>query len=132
MQSDIDDSAEAIKKILADVFGVKCDVSVSSQVDSLVKKTIEKSGRVDVLVNNAGIAFIKKLADESEKEWDETLGLNLKSAFLCCKTVLPYMFNNNADTIINFSSGASKDGFDSLSAYCASKFGIMGLTESLA
>lgn len=131
-QIDIDDSVEAIKKILADVFGVKCDVSVSSQFDSLVKKTIEKSGSFDILVNDAGIAFVKKLADASEKEWDETLGSNLKNAFLCCKTVLPYIFNNNAGTIINVSSGAGKDGFDSLFAYCASKFCMMGLTESLA
>lgn len=131
-QDEIDYTVGTIKKMHPGVLGVKCDVSVSSDVDSLVKKTIEKFGRVDILVNNAGIAIAKKLADTTEKEWDETLSSNLKSAFLCCKAVLPYMLHNNAGTIINVSSGAGKAGFDSLSAYCASKFGIIGLTESLA
>jgi 3-oxoacyl-[acyl-carrier protein] reductase len=131
-QDEIDYTVGAIKKMHAGVLGVNCDVSVSSDVDSLVKKTIEKYGRVDILVNNAGIAITRKLADTTEKEWDETLSSNLKSAFLCCKAVLPYMLRNNAGTIINVSSGAGKAGFDSLSAYCASKFGMIGLTESLA
>lgn len=130
--SEINDTVEAIKKIHPGALGVKCDVGVSSQVDSLVKKTVEKFGGVAILVNNAGVIIVKKLADTTEKEWDETLGSNLKSAFLCCKAVLPYMLKNNAGTIINVSSIAGKTGFDSLSAYCASKFGMMGLTESLA
>jgi len=131
-QDEIDDTVEAIKKTHAGVLGVRCDVSVSTQVDRLVKKTVEKFGGVDILINNAGIFTVKKLADTTEKEWDEILAVNLKSAFLCCKTALPYMLRNNAGTIINVSSGAGKAGFDSLSAYCASKFGMMGLTESLA
>lgn len=131
-QSEINETVEAIKKIHAGVLGAKCDVSVSSQVNDLVKKTVYKFGDIDILVNNAGIAVVKKLVDTSEKEWDETLGSNLKSAFLCCKAVLPYMLGNNSGTIVNVSSGAGKAGFDSLSAYCASKFGMMGLTESLA
>lgn len=131
-QSEINDAVDAIKKMHHSVVGIKCDVSVSSQVDSLVEKTIEKFGGVNILVNNAGVAIVKKLADTTEKEWDETLGSNLKSAFLCCKAVMPYMLSKNSGTIINVSSGAGKAGFDSLSAYCASKFGMMGLTESLA
>ncbi len=130
-QSEINDTVKAIKKIHPGVLGIKCDVSVSSQVDSLVKKTVDKFGGVDMLVNNAGIIIVKKLADTSEKEWDETLNSNLKSAFLCSRAVLPYMAGKNFGAIINVSSIAGKTGFDSLSAYCASKFGMMGLTESL-
>jgi 3-oxoacyl-[acyl-carrier protein] reductase len=131
-QGEIDDTVEEIKKIHAGVLGVRCDIGVSSQVDKLVKKTVEKFGSVDILVNNAGIFTLKKLVDTDEKEWDAILAVNLKGAFLCCKTVLPFMLRNNAGTIVNVSSGAGKTGFDSLSAYCASKFGMMGLTESLA
>jgi 3-oxoacyl-[acyl-carrier protein] reductase len=131
-QSEIDDAVGAIKKVHAGVLGVKCDVSVSSQVDNLVKKAVDKFGGVDILVNNAGIFAAKKLVDTSEKEWDEILAVNLKGAFLCCRAVLPYMLSKNSGTIVNVSSGAGKAGFDSLSAYCASKFGMMGLTESLA
>jgi 3-oxoacyl-[acyl-carrier protein] reductase len=131
-QAEIDDTVNAIKKVHAGVIGVKCDVGVAQQVDAIVKKTIEKFGRIDVLVNNAAVIFLKKLADTTEKEWDETLRSNLKSAFLCSRAVLPYMLHQNAGTILNVSSGAGKAGFEGLSAYCASKFGMMGLTESLA
>jgi 3-oxoacyl-[acyl-carrier protein] reductase len=128
-QSEIDDTVNAIKPMHAGVLGVKCDVSVSSQVDNLVKKAVDRFGQIDILINNAGIIFVKQLVDTSEKEWDETLDSNLKSAFLCSKVVLPHM---KAGTIINVSSGAGKTGFENLSAYCASKFGMIGLTESLA
>lgn len=131
-QQEIDETVDAIKQIHASVLGVRCDVSISSQVDSLIKKTASMFGDIDILVNNAGIAVVKSLLDTTEKEWDETLDSNLKSAFLCSKAVLPYMIRNNSGTIVNVSSGAGKTGFENLSAYCASKFGMMGLTESLA
>lgn len=131
-QSEIDNTVKAIKKIHAGVLGLKCDVGVSSQVDSLVNKAVEKFGGIDILVNNAGIFTVKKLVDTSEQEWDRILAVNLKGAFLCCRAVLPYMLDKNSGAIVNVSSGAGKAGFDSLSAYCASKFGMMGLTESLA
>src|SRR5215211_5481619 len=131
-RQEIDETVDAIKQIHASVLGVRCVVSVFSQVDSLIKKTPSKFGDIDILVNNAGIAVVKSLLDTTEKEWDETLDSNLKSAFLCSKAVLPYMIRNNSGTIVNVSSGAGKTGFENLSAYCASKFGMMGLTESLA
>ncbi len=130
--SEIEDTVKAIKKIHAGVLGVKCDVSISAQVDNLVKKAAEKFGGVDILVNNAGIFTVKKLVDTTEKEWDEILSVNLKGAFLCCKAALPHMLGKKSGTIINVSSGAGRAGFDNLSAYCASKFGMIGLTESLA
>jgi 3-oxoacyl-[acyl-carrier protein] reductase len=128
-QSEIDDTVNAIKPMHAGVLGVKCDVSISSQVDNLVKKAVDRFGGIDILINNAGIIFVKQLVETSEQEWDQTLDSNLKSAFLCSKAVLPYM---KSGTIINVSSGAGKTGFENLAAYCASKFGMMGLTESLA
>src|SRR5262245_13898258 len=100
-QSEIDDTVEAIKKIYPGVLGQKCDVSVSLQVDDLVKKAAAKFGGVDILVNNAGIFTVKKLVDTAEKEWDEILDVNLKGAFLCCKAVLPYMTAKNSGAIIN-------------------------------
>ena len=114
------------------VIGIKCDVSISSQVNSLIKSTIDKFGGIDILINNAGIVFVKKLISTSEEEWDQIININLKSAFLFTKAVLPYMINKKSGVIINVSSGAGKAGFENLSAYCASKFGMMGLTESAA
>jgi len=114
------------------VIGIKCDVSISSQVNSLIKSTIDKFGGIDILINNAGIVFVKKLIYTSEEEWDRIININLKGAFLFTKAVLPYMINKKSGVIINVSSGAGKAGFENLSAYCASKFGMMGLTESVA
>jgi 3-oxoacyl-[acyl-carrier protein] reductase len=129
-KTEVDSTVNEVNNYHDGVFGLTCDVSVASQVDNLVKKTIARFGRVDILVNNAGIFYNKKLVDTSEKEWDDTINSNLKSVFLCSKAVLPNL--SNSGTIINVSSGAGEKGFENLSAYCASKFGIMGLTESLS
>ena len=117
------------------ILGIKCDVSKASEVDYLVKSTVEKFRSIDILVNNAGIVYVKKLIDTSEEEWDKTIDINLKGAFLFSKAVLPFMIKKDMSgggVIINVSSGAGKTGFPDISAYCASKFGMIGLTESLA
>lgn len=116
------------------VSGLKCDVSVSSQVNSLVRSAVDKFGSetMDILVNNAGVAFDKKLVDTLEDEWDQTINTNLKGAFLFTKAVLPHMIKSKSGVILNVNSGAGKTGFRDLSSYCASKFGLVGLAESLA
>jgi 3-oxoacyl-[acyl-carrier protein] reductase len=135
-QNEIDSAVEEINKLTgnSNVLGIKCDVSIPSEVNSLVKLAIEKFGinTIDILVNNAGVAFNKKLIDTSEEEWDQTINSNLKGAFLFTKAVLPYMISNGSGVILNVNSGAGKTGFNNLSAYCASKFGLVGLAESLA
>ena len=134
-ESEINSVVKEIKQLNSQVsvLGVKCDVSISSQVDSLVKSA-EKFGSktIDILVNNAGVAFNKKLIDTSEEEWDQTINTNLKGAFLFTKAVLPYMIARKSGVILNVNSGAGKVGFSNLSSYCASKFGLLGLAESLA
>ena len=126
------DEFKSIPKDDANILDIRCDVSKSSEVYSLVKATIERFGGIDILVNNAGIVFVKELVDTSEWEWDQTIDINLKGTFLCTKAALPFMISNKSGVIINVSSGAGKTGFPNISAYCASKFGMMGLTESLA
>jgi 3-oxoacyl-[acyl-carrier protein] reductase len=123
---------EILTKKKPEALAIKCDVGVSSQVNSLINSTLDKFGSVDILVNNAGVVFVKKLMHTSEEEWDQTISSNLKSAFLCTKAVLPHMLSNKSGAIINVSSGAGKVGFENISVYCASKFGMMGLTASLA
>jgi len=129
---EVDKVVEEAKRIRAGVLGMRCDVGVASDVEKLVEATVKQFGGVDVLVNNAGVAILKQLVETTEQEWDETINSNLKSAFLCSKAVLPYMLRQKSGVIVNVSSGAGKSGFENLSAYCASKFGMMGLTESLA
>ena len=115
------------------ILGLKCDVSKYSDVKSLVEVSVKTFGRIDVLVNNAGIVYYKSIMNTTEEEWDKTIDTNLKGTFLFTKEVLPYMIENKfGGIIINVSSGAGKSGFSNLSSYCASKFGMIGLTESVA
>jgi 3-oxoacyl-[acyl-carrier protein] reductase len=137
-QREIDSTAKEIKEIINTedaedrILCIRCDVSISSEVDYLIKSTIEKFKNINILINNAGIVYIKTLIDTSEEEWDNTINTNLKGTFLCTRAVLPSMIENKYGVIINISSGAGKTGFPDISAYCASKFGMIGLTESLA
>jgi 3-oxoacyl-[acyl-carrier protein] reductase len=132
-QGEIDSAVKEMKSMGNNqIMGRKCDVSKSDEVNNLVKETLDKYGRIDVLINNAGITYVKKLVDTTEEEWDLTLDINLKGVFLLSKAILPQMIKNNFGMIINVSSGAGKVGFGDISVYCASKFGIMGLTESVA
>jgi 3-oxoacyl-[acyl-carrier protein] reductase len=135
-QSEINTTVEEISKQTSNsrVLGIKCDVSIPSEVNSLVKSAIEKfaSETIDILVNNAGVAFNRKLVNTSDEEWDQTINSNLKGAFLFSKAVLPYMISRRSGVILNVNSGAGKAGFANLSGYCASKFGLVGLAESLA
>ena len=114
-ESEINSVVKVIEEIDShvNVLGAKCDVGVSSQVNSLVKSAVDKFGSetIDILVNNAGVAFDKKLVDTSEEEWDETLNSNLKGAFLFTKAVLPHMIARNSGTIVNVNSGAGKSWF---------------------
>ena len=115
------------------ILGLKCDVSKQYDVKSLVDISIKRFGKIDILINNAGIVYYKSIMNTTEEEWDKTIDTNLKGTFLFIKEVLPYMIENKSGGIIvNVSSGAGKSGFSNLSSYCASKFGMIGLTESVA
>ncbi|MFL6341971.1 MAG: SDR family oxidoreductase [Nitrososphaeraceae archaeon] len=135
-QSEINSTVEEISELSSNssVLGIKCDVSTPSEVNSLVKSTIEKFGSetIDILVNNASVTVNRKLVDTSDEEWDQIINSNLKGAFLFTKAVLPYMISKRSGIILNVNSGAGKVGFINSSAYCASKFGLVGLAESLA
>ena len=115
------------------ILGLKCDVSKYSDIKSLVDISIKRFEGIDILVNNAGIIYYRSLIDTTEEEWNKNIDTNLKSVFLFTKEVLPHMIKNKSGgVIVNVSSSAGKSGFPNLSAYCASKFGIIGLTESIA
>ena len=135
-QSEIDSVVKEIENVnnQVNVLGLRCDVSVSSHVNSLVQSAVDKFGSetIDILVNNAGVAFDKKLLDTTEYEWDQTINTNLKGTFLFTKAILPHLIKNRSGVILNVNSGAGKTGFSDLSSYCASKFGLVGLGESLA
>lgn len=125
-------TAKDIKNLGVTVLYVRADVSKENDVLEVVRQTIETFERIDILINNAGIAIRKSLIETTEREWNRIIEVNLKGAFICSKYILPYMIEQEEGVIINISSIAGKHGFSGFSAYSASKFGIIGLTESLA
>jgi NAD(P)-dependent dehydrogenase (short-subunit alcohol dehydrogenase family) len=113
-------------------FPLQVDVSVEKEVETMVLDVFNEMGSIDILVNNAGIIAITPVIDITEQEWDRILSVNLKGAFLCSKHVARVMIKQRIGKIINMASNAGKNGFVFLAHYCASKFGIIGLTKVLA
>jgi 3-oxoacyl-[acyl-carrier protein] reductase len=130
-----DDAAEvcdAIGAIDRRAVSIRADVSRSDEVDGLVTAVESRLGRVDVLVNNAGIAKFQKLEEIEERDWDEILDVNLKSLFLVTRRVLPGMRQRRWGRIINLSSVAAHIGGVVGPHYAASKAGMLGFTHWLA
>ena len=111
-----------------------CDVRLEDQVAAMVANTVEAFGRVDFLVNNAGIGYLMTLiVDTPVDDWDAVLGVNLKGMFLCTKHVARHLLaQGQGGRIVNIGSQASKSGFASASAYTSSKHGVVGFTRSAA
>lgn len=120
------------KKYKIKTLAAKCDVSKKKDVDNLIAQTIKKFKRIDILVNNAGIVRFGPLLQKTEKEWDATLDINLKSVFLCTQAAAKYMIKQKSGKIISLASIAGLIGFENVADYCASKGGIINLTRELA
>ena len=108
------------------------DVSRSADVDALVAGALERFGRIDVLCNIAGRSAFGDVLATSEPAWDEIVGTNLKSVFLCSKAVLPGMIERKRGVIVNMASVWGLAAGSHAAAYCASKGGILALTRSMA
>lgn len=112
---------------------VACDATNPGAVDALMEKTIQTYGAVDILVNNVGGGTGIDLVVRSEVEdWDKTVEMNLKSAYLCCRAAARVMIPRKQGRIINMSSISGKQGEPLLGAYCAAKSGVIGFTQTLA
>jgi 3-oxoacyl-[acyl-carrier protein] reductase len=110
-----------------------CDVSVQEPVETFVESVIEKFGRIDVLVNNAGVMTRPVPIIELEvRKWDYTMAVNLRGPFLMCQAVLPTMMKQRSGSIINVSSMIGRGAYGNFVAYAASKWGLEGFTQSLA
>lgn len=110
----------------------KADVTKASNVSNVVTKTIEKFSRIDILVNIVGGFTQSPVADTDEEAWDRMMNMNLRSAFLCSKGVIPHMTKQGRGSIVNIASRPALKGSPNLSAYGASKAGVLNLTQSLA
>jgi NADP-dependent 3-hydroxy acid dehydrogenase YdfG len=115
-----------------EVIAMETDISRADQIVTLVGETQRTWGAIDVLVNNAGIGIFGPFQERNETDWDAVLNTNLKSAFLVSCAVAPDMIRKKAGHIINISSLAGKNTFANGAIYCASKWGLMGLTGCMA
>lgn len=120
------------EKIGPPAFAIHVDVGQMASVEAMVEKVKANLGQVDILVNNAGVSYITPFHECSEELWDKTIRVNLKGAFNCCRTVIKDMLARKSGVILNMSSQSGKAGNSQYTAYCASKFAIIGLTQSLA
>ena len=111
---------------------IKSDVTKEKQVAKVVKKTLERFRRIDVLINIVGAFAYAMIQDTDEATWDRMMNINLKSTFLCSKAVLPQMIEQNYGKMINISSRPALKGSAGVGAYAASKAGVLNLTETIA
>ena len=124
----LEDSSKSLQMLGAPVFSHVTDVTDAAQVAELVAKTESTLGPINILVNNAGIGLFGPAHEKSEADWDRVLDSNLKSVFLVSRAVIPSMIRRGSGDIINISSLAGKNTFAGGGIYCASKWGLMGLS----
>lgn len=113
-------------------FFVEVDVSLAADAERMVRETVARYGRLDVLCNNAGIGVAAVCHETSEADWDRTMAVDLKGVFLGCKYAIPQMLEQGGGVICNTSSVAGQVGVLNRAAYCAAKAGVLGLTKSIA
>lgn len=133
VEEHVHDAAAKLRGSGASVLPVLCDVSDAEAVKALYKAAVAEYGAVDVSVQNAGVITIAKVEDLTEREWDATLDVNAKGAFLCCQQAIRQMrASGRGGRLINIASGQARQGFIYTPHYAASKFAVVGLTQSLA
>ena len=127
--TELEETASQAEALGAATYIVAADVSDRSQVDEMVRRTLERFSAIDILVNNAGVVGpVGPLQDNDMSYWIRTIEVNLIGVYLCCRAVLPVMLSNNRGKIINIYGGRGRH----MSAYGASKVAVADLTETLA
>lgn len=132
LRPDIADVAATLKDGAEKHFGIALDVRKLSQVQSAVDAVLARYGRIDHLVNSAGVALLDKAVDVTEDGWDTTMAVNLKASFFVAQAVAKPMMAAGRGRIVNLASQAAVVALDRHVAYCASKAAIVGMTKVLA
>lgn len=127
------ETARLVEQSGGRALAVRCDVSREEDVSAALEKTIEVFGRLDYALNNAGIEqAIMPLADLTVERWDRLIEVDLRGVFLCMRSEIPLMMKQGGGAIVNISSGAGVKGIAGQAAYCAAKFGVVGLSKAAA
>lgn len=133
IEPQVAEAAAALASTGAKVIPFICDVTNTEAVKAMYDAAEAAFGSVDISIQNAGIITIAKVEDLTEREWDATMDVNTKGVFLCCQEAIRRMRKSGkGGRLINTASGQARDGFIYTPHYAASKFGVVGLTQSLA
>lgn len=135
--ADID--AAAARSVAAEVsalgvesHSMRMDVTRCDDAQKLRGTIEERFGKLDIAVNSAGVIGVQRVEDMTEPEWDRIMNVNAKGPFLCCRAVIPLLRRVRGGTIVNIASVSGKDGYPGLAHYSASKYAVIGFTNSLA
>lgn len=130
-QEEIDSVAAKVRSLRVKALAITADVADINSVNSAVEKALAEFGTIDILINNAGIAAFGKFLELEPTDWERIIQVNLMGTYYVTRAVLPNMIERQTGDIINISSTAGLSGNALTSAYSASKFAVLGLTESL-
>jgi len=129
-------AAEAVASAIREQGGradaLRVDVTNWKEVVNLLDRTLSNYGRLDIVVNSAGVIGVESVEAMTEQEWDRVMDVNAKGTFLCCKAAIPALKASGSGSIINIASISGKDGYPGLAHYSASKYAVIGFTNSLA
>jgi 3-hydroxybutyrate dehydrogenase len=133
MKPQLDEVAQEITRNGGNALAILADGTDDRQVNHLVDETVRRWGKVDILVNSAGLRGpLVPVQEIPEQEWDSVLAVNLKAVFLCCKAVLKIMIKQKGGSIVSISGTAGKEGMALRGSLCAAKWGLLGLTQTIA
>ena len=132
-QSELQEAVSAVSELGAEAVAVPTDVASQEDTERLARTVVDRFGRIDVLVNNAGISGpIGPLPNNDVADWINTVTVNLTGTFLVCRAVIPVMLEQASGKIINLSGAGATNAWSNMSAYCSSKAAVVRLTEVLA
>ena len=126
------ETAEMINKEDGEALALKMDVTQKADVQAMTAQVLKTHGKIDILVNNAGTDIKGAITELAENTWDTLMNINLKGVFLCTQAAVVSMIEQRYGRIVNISSMAGKTGEPLTSPYCATKFGVIGFTQSIA
>jgi len=128
----IHELAETFRASGVNAISIICDVTRKPEVEALYDRAVAEFGKLDVSIQNAGVITIARIEELSENDWDRIMAVNTKGVFLCCQAAAVRMKPRRSGRIINTASGQARQGFIYTPHYAASKFGVVGITQSLA
>jgi NAD(P)-dependent dehydrogenase (short-subunit alcohol dehydrogenase family) len=133
MKPELDDVVQEITGNGGKAMAIVADCTDDRHVNDMVDETVRRWGKIDILVNSAGLRGpLVPVQEISEQEWDSVLAANLKAVFLCCKAVLKVMIKQKSGSIVSISGTAGKEGMALRASLCAAKWGLLGLTQTIA